>query len=164
MNRAQPLPLWPVWYRCTWLVVGITKENARRFSLSLSLPLCTRSRIVCDRLWSKIRLYPEMLDEGSFRATWHLPRGAYNVRIPYYNRQTARTSRDSIVIATKGERKRERERVKERVEWTGGRSSECVQVSERTRQTRALAFITDTNLILRFIIESMTIIVRTGIP
>lgn len=46
-------------------------------------------------------------------------------------------SRDPIVIATRG---------------------------NRNRRRAAPAFITDTNLILRFIIESMTIIVRTSIP
>ena len=53
------------------------------------------------------------------------------------------TSRDPIVIATRVERARPIRRV---------------------GHARAPAFITDTNLILRFIIESMTIIVPTGVP
>ena len=65
-----------------------------------------------------------------------------------------RTSRDPIVIATRVER----------TEWTGPADPASVRASWTRARARAPAFITDTNLILRFIIESMTIIVPTGIP
>ena len=45
-----------------------------------------------------------------------------------------------------------------------GRSGERASELDTRARARAPAFITDTNLILRFIIESMTIIVPTGIP